>query len=214
MNTLLKFLVPLCCIAVSSAYDINIPGLGTIDVPLSGVETVTCAVYITNFVAQYVTPSAACTGDEFNAGQWNNYKQGFNATGRDFGSSYPACILLDNGSTTQLAYCNYIRAVTTACTCDTTTCITTDVIGQVEKGSVTSVCIGVPTTLCESAQKTMEPLCATAVSAPNLPGATTPYDKTKVHLHCSPEDCPRSSGAVKLTAMVALVTVLASLIVS
>jgi len=226
MNTVLKFLVPVCCITLASAWEFDIPGLGKIDVPLGGVEALSCLKYATNFASQYTTPSAACGGSAYDTTQWNNYKLGFSAVqvgnpavARNFGTSLTTCkavVVPDELPAIQATYCDYINAVVTACACDKTTCIAGDVLETVKTDNA-NLCYAVPTSICESAQTKMEPVCTTAVSAPvtGIPGVT--YDKTKVHLHCAPADCPRSSassGALKLTAMVALVTMITSVIVS
>jgi len=221
MNTVLKFLVPVCCITLASAWEFDIPGLGKIDVPLGGVEALSCLKYATNFAAQYTTPSAGCGGSVYNTAQWNNYKLGFTdvkvgSNARDFGTSYDDCTSKEPSATpAQKLYCDYINGVVTACACDKTTCIAGDVLETVKTDNA-NLCYAVPTSICESAQTKMEPVCTTAVSAPVTGISDLTYDKTKVHLHCAPADCPRSasSGALKLTAMVALVTMITSVIVS
>jgi len=233
MASVLKFLLSVCCIAVSSAYNVTIHGVGTIDVPLSAVETRECLGFVTNFTEQHRSPTGeGCTSTELATQQWNNYKLGFSASGRDFGTSHTTCVNAHNGNIDYYYYehyscCDYIWAVFIACKCDRTTCITKDVLKQVEYGNQLNrtSCSDLPTKLCKGVQNITSPVCEAALSRRVTGPCSLRYDKTKLQLHCPPDRCPRiidsippgdsippSSGYLKLSTTVAIITLMASLI--
>jgi len=207
MNSILKFLVPVCCIALSSAVEVEIPVSPALkfDVPLTPAQVTSCSTEIKSFQDQYAgsTASTKCVTD-LAATQWSNFKLGFSdvkigSNARDFGTSHADCKLKDSGTALQIAYCDHINKVATQCRCDTTTCITGDIVGTIAAAKKTA-CYGVPTTMCEATQTAMSTPCQTAVSsavASPIPN-TTPYDKTKVVLKCAKEDCPPNAVEVEI----------------
>jgi len=196
MNAVLKVLLIVCCIALSSAIIIVLPGNPSlqIDFPLTEEEYQFCRDYLYDFKETFRTPSVECGGAAFDTMQWNNFKLGFSAVKepvRDFGTSFDDCMTKDHGTPIQLAYCNYINNVISACRCDKATCSAGLLVGRLTPDK--TACKGVLTTMCETSQKAMETPCAAALSARGLipMPQTVRYDKTKVDLKCAPGDCPK-----------------------
>jgi len=204
MATLLSVVLPVCFFVLSNAIDVSIAGVGTFDVPVNPLQNY-CVRYLKKFASEFRYPSDDC-GHELSRKQWNNYKQGFQKSLLDFGSSYAECNRNANNDPTHKLYCNYIDEAVTQCECDKTNCITEDVLEEI-KDEEKSFCYPVASYLCKEVQKTLNPQCERAMSKLV---SVEKYETRYVSLQCHPDRCP--SSALKLTATVALLTLLISFV--